>query len=49
MAAHPHLKQQGQRVCSFSVLKALDKSHSRPGKHKIEHPIGRTECQDRGG
>lgn len=29
IAAHPHLKQQGRRVCSFSVFKTLEKSHSR--------------------
>lgn len=44
-AAYPHLKQQGRRVCSFSVFKTLDKSHSRLGKCKNEHPTGRTGCQ----
>lgn len=44
-AAHPHLKQQGRRVCSFSVFKTLDKSHSRLGKCKNEHPTGTTGCQ----
>lgn len=45
-AAHPHLKQQGRRVCSFSVFKTLDRSHSRLGKCKNEHLAGRTGCQD---
>lgn len=43
-----HLKQQECKVCSFSVFKTLDKSHSKLGKSKNEHQTGGTGCQDPG-